>query len=241
MGTTSSSKNSRRNRSWSIDSRTHSLALFLLEPDICWLRLWLQEKRLSSFNPKGNKAKSLFNSALTAQGALIHHSISFILYKMSSSQQTTEYFRSIPCNICCLTCSNRDLIHFYWHLSATRPVCFAILQSAYILFYMAIVGHALSIASLLISLAIFFYFRWQIWPGFGFCTFWHRRPLKGRIKIYDVCPFIIKSDFQLNRCYINTGDLIKKTKKQLLSQISQPECEHHTPEVWLISCQLDIL
>ncbi|XP_037120531.1 calcitonin gene-related peptide type 1 receptor [Syngnathus acus] len=33
------------------------------------------------------------------------------------------------------------------------------LQSAYILFYMAIVGHALSIASLLISLAIFFYFR----------------------------------------------------------------------------------
>ncbi|KAM6899566.1 calcitonin gene-related peptide type 1 receptor [Xenentodon cancila] len=33
------------------------------------------------------------------------------------------------------------------------------LKSAYILFYMAIVGHALSIASLLISLAIFFYFR----------------------------------------------------------------------------------
>uniref|UniRef100_A0AAV2KRQ6 Calcitonin gene-related peptide type 1 receptor n=1 Tax=Knipowitschia caucasica TaxID=637954 RepID=A0AAV2KRQ6_KNICA len=33
------------------------------------------------------------------------------------------------------------------------------LRSAYILFYMAIVGHALSIASLLISLAIFFYFR----------------------------------------------------------------------------------
>ncbi|XP_075900416.1 calcitonin gene-related peptide type 1 receptor [Nelusetta ayraudi] len=33
------------------------------------------------------------------------------------------------------------------------------LQSAYILFYMAIVGHALSIPSLLISLAIFFYFR----------------------------------------------------------------------------------
>ncbi|GLD57835.1 calcitonin gene-related peptide type 1 receptor-like protein, partial [Lates japonicus] len=32
------------------------------------------------------------------------------------------------------------------------------LKSAYILFYMAIVGHALSIASLLISLAIFFYF-----------------------------------------------------------------------------------
>lgn len=32
-------------------------------------------------------------------------------------------------------------------------------QSAYILFYMTIVGHALSIASLLISLAIFFYFR----------------------------------------------------------------------------------
>jgi calcitonin receptor len=30
---------------------------------------------------------------------------------------------------------------------------------AYILYYMAIVGHALSIASLLISLAIFFYFR----------------------------------------------------------------------------------
>ncbi|XP_071356798.1 calcitonin gene-related peptide type 1 receptor [Trachinotus anak] len=33
------------------------------------------------------------------------------------------------------------------------------LKSAYILFYMAIVGHALSIPSLLISLAIFFYFR----------------------------------------------------------------------------------
>ncbi|XP_034096749.1 calcitonin gene-related peptide type 1 receptor isoform X1 [Gymnodraco acuticeps] len=33
------------------------------------------------------------------------------------------------------------------------------LKSAYILFYMAIVGHALSIASLLISLSIFFYFR----------------------------------------------------------------------------------
>uniref|UniRef100_A0A672IPZ5 Calcitonin gene-related peptide type 1 receptor n=1 Tax=Salarias fasciatus TaxID=181472 RepID=A0A672IPZ5_SALFA len=33
------------------------------------------------------------------------------------------------------------------------------LASAYILFYMAIVGHALSIVSLLISLAIFFYFR----------------------------------------------------------------------------------
>ncbi|XP_017280153.1 calcitonin gene-related peptide type 1 receptor isoform X1 [Kryptolebias marmoratus] len=33
------------------------------------------------------------------------------------------------------------------------------LRSAYILFYMTIVGHALSIASLLISLAIFFYFR----------------------------------------------------------------------------------
>ncbi|KAM8841240.1 calcitonin gene-related peptide type 1 receptor [Spinachia spinachia] len=33
------------------------------------------------------------------------------------------------------------------------------LKSAYILLYMAIVGHALSIASLLISLAIFFYFR----------------------------------------------------------------------------------
>ncbi|XP_056154273.1 calcitonin gene-related peptide type 1 receptor [Lampris incognitus] len=33
------------------------------------------------------------------------------------------------------------------------------LKSAYILYYMAIVGHALSIASLLISLAIFFYFR----------------------------------------------------------------------------------
>ncbi|KAM8883847.1 calcitonin gene-related peptide type 1 receptor [Synchiropus picturatus] len=33
------------------------------------------------------------------------------------------------------------------------------LKSAYILFYMAIVGHALSIVSLLISLAIFFYFR----------------------------------------------------------------------------------
>ncbi|KAL6099939.1 calcr [Pungitius sinensis] len=33
------------------------------------------------------------------------------------------------------------------------------LKSAYILFYMAIVGHALSTASLLISLAIFFYFR----------------------------------------------------------------------------------
>ncbi|XP_047461761.1 calcitonin gene-related peptide type 1 receptor isoform X2 [Mugil cephalus] len=33
------------------------------------------------------------------------------------------------------------------------------LKSAFILFYMAIVGHALSIASLLISLAIFFYFR----------------------------------------------------------------------------------
>ncbi|XP_072303407.1 calcitonin gene-related peptide type 1 receptor [Eucyclogobius newberryi] len=33
------------------------------------------------------------------------------------------------------------------------------LKSAYILFYMAIVGHALSIASLLVSLAIFFYFR----------------------------------------------------------------------------------
>ncbi|TDH04291.1 hypothetical protein EPR50_G00150160 [Perca flavescens] len=33
------------------------------------------------------------------------------------------------------------------------------LKSAYIMFYMAIVGHALSIASLLISLAIFFYFR----------------------------------------------------------------------------------
>uniref|UniRef100_UPI0037E8E2E8 calcitonin gene-related peptide type 1 receptor n=1 Tax=Semicossyphus pulcher TaxID=241346 RepID=UPI0037E8E2E8 len=33
------------------------------------------------------------------------------------------------------------------------------LKSAYILFYMAIVGHALSIASLLICLAIFFYFR----------------------------------------------------------------------------------
>ncbi|KAK7898782.1 hypothetical protein WMY93_019635 [Mugilogobius chulae] len=32
------------------------------------------------------------------------------------------------------------------------------LKSAYILFYMAIVGHALSIASLLVSLAIFFYF-----------------------------------------------------------------------------------
>uniref|UniRef100_A0A8C6Q5M6 Calcitonin gene-related peptide type 1 receptor n=1 Tax=Nothobranchius furzeri TaxID=105023 RepID=A0A8C6Q5M6_NOTFU len=33
------------------------------------------------------------------------------------------------------------------------------LRSAFILFYMTIVGHALSIASLLISLAIFFYFR----------------------------------------------------------------------------------
>ncbi|KAM3858431.1 calcitonin gene-related peptide type 1 receptor [Diretmus argenteus] len=33
------------------------------------------------------------------------------------------------------------------------------LKSAYIMYYMAIVGHALSIASLLISLAIFFYFR----------------------------------------------------------------------------------
>uniref|UniRef100_A0AAR2IJL5 Calcitonin receptor n=1 Tax=Pygocentrus nattereri TaxID=42514 RepID=A0AAR2IJL5_PYGNA len=33
------------------------------------------------------------------------------------------------------------------------------LKMAYILYYMAIVGHALSIASLLISLAIFFYFR----------------------------------------------------------------------------------
>ncbi|XP_029920428.1 calcitonin gene-related peptide type 1 receptor [Myripristis murdjan] len=33
------------------------------------------------------------------------------------------------------------------------------LKSAYILYYMAIVGHALSIASLLVSLAIFFYFR----------------------------------------------------------------------------------
>uniref|UniRef100_A0AAY4EDA3 Calcitonin gene-related peptide type 1 receptor n=1 Tax=Denticeps clupeoides TaxID=299321 RepID=A0AAY4EDA3_9TELE len=33
------------------------------------------------------------------------------------------------------------------------------LRMAYILYYMAIVGHALSIASLLISLAIFFYFR----------------------------------------------------------------------------------
>ncbi|XP_061520826.1 calcitonin gene-related peptide type 1 receptor [Phycodurus eques] len=33
------------------------------------------------------------------------------------------------------------------------------LKSAYILFYMAIVGHALSIVSLLISLTIFFYFR----------------------------------------------------------------------------------
>ncbi|XP_051245804.1 calcitonin gene-related peptide type 1 receptor isoform X1 [Dicentrarchus labrax] len=33
------------------------------------------------------------------------------------------------------------------------------LKSVFILFYMAIVGHALSIASLLISLAIFFYFR----------------------------------------------------------------------------------
>ncbi|MCJ8746220.1 hypothetical protein PDJAM_G00139330, partial [Pangasius djambal] len=33
------------------------------------------------------------------------------------------------------------------------------LKNAYILYYMAIVGHALSIASLLISLAIFFYFR----------------------------------------------------------------------------------
>ncbi|XP_019118178.1 calcitonin gene-related peptide type 1 receptor isoform X2 [Larimichthys crocea] len=33
------------------------------------------------------------------------------------------------------------------------------LKSVYILFYMAIVGHGLSIASLLISLAIFFYFR----------------------------------------------------------------------------------
>ncbi|KAF7656563.1 hypothetical protein LDENG_00039430 [Lucifuga dentata] len=33
------------------------------------------------------------------------------------------------------------------------------LKSAFILYYMAIVGHALSIASLLISLAIFFYFR----------------------------------------------------------------------------------
>ena len=31
---------------------------------------------------------------------------------------------------------------------------------AYILYYMAIVGHALSIASLLISLVIFFYFRY---------------------------------------------------------------------------------
>lgn len=38
-------------------------------------------------------------------------------------------------------------------------VFYLFLQSAYILFYMAIVGHALSIASLLISLAIFFYFR----------------------------------------------------------------------------------
>lgn len=41
-------------------------------------------------------------------------------------------------------------------------ICVCVLQSAYILFYMAIVGHALSIASLLISLAIFFYFRYKL-------------------------------------------------------------------------------
>lgn len=39
---------------------------------------------------------------------------------------------------------------------------FVSFQMAYILYYMAIVGHALSIVSLLISLAIFFYFRW-VW------------------------------------------------------------------------------
>uniref|UniRef100_A0A8C2IG71 Calcitonin receptor n=1 Tax=Cyprinus carpio TaxID=7962 RepID=A0A8C2IG71_CYPCA len=43
-----------------------------------------------------------------------------------------------------------------WRLTLTLFFSF---QMAYILYYMAIVGHALSIVSLLISLAIFFYFR----------------------------------------------------------------------------------
>lgn len=49
--------------------------------------------------------------------------------------------------------------HIMWYYSCLVLFVVFFLQSAYILFYMAIVGHALSIASLLISLAIFFYFR----------------------------------------------------------------------------------
>lgn len=44
--------------------------------------------------------------------------------------------------------------------SQRLTITFISFQMAYILYYMAIVGHALSIVSLLISLAIFFYFRW---------------------------------------------------------------------------------
>lgn len=48
-------------------------------------------------------------------------------------------------------------------MSACKLLMFYIsffkLQMAFILYYMAIVGHALSITSLLISLAIFFYFK----------------------------------------------------------------------------------
>lgn len=46
-----------------------------------------------------------------------------------------------------------------WERGLTMTL-FVSFQMAYILYYMAIVGHALSIVSLLISLAIFFYFRW---------------------------------------------------------------------------------
>lgn len=51
-------------------------------------------------------------------------------------------------------------------------------QMAFILYYMAIVGHALSIVSLLISLAIFFYFRWvSIFPCL-FLPIWLDEALK---------------------------------------------------------------
>lgn len=64
------------------------------------------------------------------------------------------FFSCIICQVLLLLFVYDLKSHLMWVC-----VCVSCVQSAYILFYMAIVGHALSIPSLLISLAIFFYFR----------------------------------------------------------------------------------